>query len=890
MKRLLPSRARTPVGRRNSYRPHLEQLEYRLPPGVVLGLLPGSWITVSPRPWDPPSATSELALVEPLADTPPSSRADDSAIFGRLAAADVISFSSSMPAERNPDEPALASLLTSWTPIPGNRAADRVPVSAAPALSFLSETAAQVPAGAIAPANLTSGLSPSSAAEDSAAGAPMPRTQSTVHRPAQLGATSVTAALAPKNKSQVLESYSHLPLRFESNQGQTDARVQFISPGNGSTLFLTASEAVLIGHTPVDRSVAEPVAATGSALHMQVVGANASSQPIGEQELPGKVNYFFGNDPAQWHTDIPTYAKVEYPNIYDGIDLLYYGNQQQLEYDFVVKPGADPAKINLAFNGADQLNLDSQGDLLLHTATGSVRQHKPIIYQEINGIRQAITGSYVLQGPERVGFRLGAYDPSHTVVIDPVLAYSTYLGGSMDDVANAIAVDSAGNVYVTGDTTSMDFPTASPMQATYGGGTSNAFVTKLDPTGSTLLYSTYLGGEGFDRGNGIAVDATGSVYIVGKTNSRLFPIVHGAFEDTFRGDEFDAFVTMINPAGNQLSYSTYLGGNDNDAGIAIALDSSGDAYVTGGTKSHDFPATLNAYQGANHGGTNAFVTELNPSGTNVLYSTFLGGSFVDRGNAIAVDASGLVYVAGQTNSDDFPTKNALQANYGGGLDNAFVAVLDPRASGDDSLIYSTFLGGSGKDLAWGIAVDGAGNVYVTGNTSSAADFPIVNALQPTYGGGSSNVFVAKIDPTGTALLFATYLGGSGEDRGSALALDASANIYVTGSTSSADFPTMNALQPLLAGRSNAFVTKLTSDGGALVFSTYLGGSGDENFYQNGVNSGAIAVDAAGAVYVAGKTTSVDFPTVNPVQPMLLGTTSAFLAKLIDPGPNAAPPG
>jgi Beta-propeller repeat len=506
----------------------------------------------------------------------------------------------------------------------------------------------------------------------------------------------------------------------------------------------------------------------------------------------------------------------------------------------------------------------------------------------VNGVRRDIEGGYVLNGRQQIGFRLGAYDRSQTLVIDPVIAYSTYLGGSMDDGGSAVAVDNTGNVYVTGDTTSANFPTASPMQPAYGGGTSNAFVAKLDPTGSTLLYSTYLGGEGFDRGNGIAVDGTGSVYIAGKTNSQKFPITPGAFEDTFRGPEFDAFVTKISPAGDRLSYSTYLGGDDNDAAIAIAVDSSGNAYVTGGTKSNDFPVTASAYQGANNGGTNAFITELNATGTDVLYSTFLGGSFTDRGNAIAVDAGGLIYVAGRTDSADFPTKNAMQASYGGGLDNAFVAKLNPQASGDGSLVYSTFLGGSGSDKGLGIAVDDAGNVSVAGETSSA-DFPAVNALQPTYGGGTSNAFIAKINSAGSALLFATYLGGSGDDRASALTLDANGNIYLTGSTSSADFPTLNAVQPVLGGGSDVFVTELASDGSALVYSTYLGGSGDENPYANGVNSGALAVDAAGNVYVTGTTASADFPTVNPIQPVLRGDTNAFIVKITNAGPDAARP-
>jgi hypothetical protein len=685
----------------------------------------------------------------------------------------------------------------------------------------------------------------------------------------------------PANKAQIVENYGQLPLRFVANQGQANAQVEFVSSTGSYTLSLTDSGAMLSLHGAViaeSTAAVQPASSTAGTLHMQVLGANPESRPVGEEALAGRVNYFLGSNPAQWHTDIPSYAKVEYPNIYAGINLVYYGNQQQLEYDFAVRPGAMPSSITLGFDGPDQLAIDKQGDLVLQTAVGSVRQQKPFIFQEVNGVRQPIDGGYVLKGPQEVGFQVGAYDRSRTLVIDPVLAYATYLGGSMADAGNAIAVDSTGNIYVAGNTTSTDFPTANPMQPAYGGGTSNAFVAKLDPTGSTLLYATYLGGERFDRGNGIAVDATGSVYLVGKTSSRTFPITPGAFEDTYRGDEFDAFVTKISPAGDQLEYSTYLGGNNNDAGIAIAVDQNGNAYVTGGTKSNDFPATQSAYQGANNGGTNAFVTELNATGSDVVYSTFLGGSFTDRGNAIAVDANGFIYVTGHTNSNDFPTKNALQANYGGGLDNAFVAKLNPQASGDDSLVYSTFLGGSGSDKGLGIAVDGAGNVYVAGETSSA-DFPILNAMQPTYGGGTSNAFVAEIDSTGTTLVFATYLGGSGDDRAAALALDANNNIYITGSTASLDFPTMNPVQPNSGGGSDAFVAELASDGSALVYATYLGGSGDENLYQNGTNIGAIAVDAAGNAYVTGQTTSTDFPTVNPLQATLAGSTNDFIAKI-----------
>jgi hypothetical protein len=793
------------------------------------------------------------------------------------------------PSARSEPDDTAAMLTSLDIPISRNRADRFVPISMTAAPSSISAIAVAQPSAGTVPAGNTAGDVPHGPAYGDSTISASTAAETSV-RGGFFAPTKTVTAAAP-NQSQLLANYGALPLHFELNQGQIDARVQFFARGTGYSLFLDGKSAVLSLHDPAvtnrDPAV-QPAPVPGGTLQMQVIGANAAVRAVGEDELPGKVNYFLGNDPAQWRTDIPTYAKVEYPDAYQGIDLSYYGNQQQLEYDFVVKPGADPATIALKFIGADQPGIDGQGDLVLDTAGRTLVQHKPIIYQEVNGVRRLIEGGYVLKGRQEIGFQIGDYDPTQTLVIDPVIAYSTYLGGSMDDTGNAIAVDGAGNVYVTGDTTSTNFPTVSPMQPTYGGGTSNVFVAKLDPRGTTLLYSTYLGGEGFDRGNGIAVDPTGSVYITGKSNSRKFPITAGAFEDTFRGPEYDGFVTKISPAGDRLSYSTYLGGDDNDAAIAIAVDSSGNAYVTGGTKAHDFPVTRSAYQGANNGGTNAFITELNATGTDVLYSTFLGGSFTDRGDAIAVDSSGLVYVAGHTDSDDFPTKDALQAVYGGGLDDAFVAKLNPQDSGDDSLVYSTYLGGSGSEKGLGIAVDGAGNVYLAGETSSS-DFPVVNALQPRYGGGTSNAFVAKINSAGTALLFATYLGGGGDDRASGLALDGDGNIYLTGSTSSADFPTVNAIQPAHGGGSDAFVTELVSDGSALVYSTYLGGSGNENPYMNGVNSGALAVDAAGNVTVTGTTASTDFPTVNPIQPELHGDTNAFIARLTNTGPEGPRP-
>src|SRR5213596_1682462 len=388
---------------------------------------------------------------------------------------------------------------------------------------------------------------------------------------------------------RVSEAYGKLPLYFEANKGQTDEQVRFLARGSRSTLFLTPSEAVLVfTHREVSRTV----------LRMTFIGANPEPSVVGAEELPGKANYFIGSDPANWRTDVPTYAKVRYKNVYPGIDLIYYGNQRQLEYDFVVSPGADPRRIRLGFHGADKLEVDAQGDLVLHTATGVIRQRKPVVYQEVEGTRREIAGGYVLEGARRVGFRVTAYDARRPLVIDPALFYSTYLGGSDSDEGFAIAVDTAGNAYVTGLTFSKNFPTTpgafQPTPDPLAG--NNAFVTKLNPTGSALVYSTYLGGNNDDQGLGIAVDAAGNAYVAGQTGSSTFPTTPGAFQRFESGglNDPDAFVTKLNPLGSALVYSTYLGGGSRDHATGIALDAAGNAYVTGNTSSVQFPTTPGA--------------------------------------------------------------------------------------------------------------------------------------------------------------------------------------------------------------------------------------------------------------------------------------------------------
>jgi len=697
------------------------------------------------------------------------------------------------------------------------------------------------------------------------------------------GQTVASPTGTGSQKASIVESYGRLPLIFEANQGQTDPEVKFLSRGAGYSLFLTSTEAVLAlsegSQQEPTASAAKAPVSTGAevqALHaakprmslakksavlrMKLVGADVKAEVIGQGELPGKSNYFIGNDPKRWHTNVPQFGKVHYRNVYPDVELVYYGHQRELEYDFVLQPGADPQAIRLRIEGAKKLRLQ-HGDVVLTSAASDVYLRSPHIYQVANGMRHEVRGSYVIKSKNDVGFRVGPYDPRRALVIDPVLAYSTYLGGSTWDLGNGIAVDPAGNAYVTGWTGSTDFPTTNAIQPTHGGSW-DAFVTKINTDGSALVYSTYLGGSDIDEGKGIAVDSVGNAYVTGQTASTDFPTANAIQPNNHGG--WDAFVTKINAKGSALVYSTYLGGSGDDNGDGIAVDSAGRAYVTGLTVSTDFP-TMNPLQSAN-GGANAFVAKINAPGSALVYSTYLGGSGVDAGYGIAVDSAGRAYVTGRTDSTDFPTLNAIQP-YGGG-DDAFVTKINAAGS---ALVYSTYLGGSSGDDGFGIAVDSAGNAYITGQTAST-NFPTVNAIQPTYG-GNYDAFVTKINAAGSALVYSTYLGGRGIDQGFGIAVDSAGDAYVTGGTYSRNFPTRNAIQPMLHGYDDAFVTEFNADGSALVQSTYLGGSSESG-------GSGIAVDAGSSAYVVGWTSSTNFPkTVLAFQQSLKGSDNAFVSKI-----------
>ncbi len=687
-------------------------------------------------------------------------------------------------------------------------------------------------------------------------------------------------------EARIRDLYGKLPLTFEANHGQTDARVKFLSHTGGYTLFLTGDEAVLAlrgNHVKsskassgdgklrsgmvasIDGLTPAPTAetATASVLRMKLRNANPAAKVTGADELTGASNYFIGNDPAKWRANVPTFAKVKYEGIYSGIDLVYYGNQRQLEYDFIVAPGADPRSIAFDVRGARRMTLDAHGNLVLKMSEGEIRWHKPVVYQVRNGTRQEIAAHYAINGRHCVGFEVAAYDLGRPLFVDPMI-YSTFLGGSSADQGRGIAVDSSGNAYVVGLTSSTNFPTMNALQPANSGGSVDAFVAKLNPAGSALVYSTYLGGSGEDFANGIAVDSSDNVYMTGNTASTDFP-VKNPLQPGNGGGQFDAFVTKLNSTGSALVYSTYLGGSAYDGGNAIAVDPSGDAYITGGSSSTDFPV-VNALQPYG-GNEDAFMAKLNPAGSALVYSTYLGGNSYDFGYGIAVDSVGNAYVSGWTESTNFPvTSGAFQTIYGGGGTDAFVSKLNSAGS---ALIYSTYLGGNNYDFSSAIAVDSSGNAYVTGSTAST-NFPTKNPLQPAYG-GNNDAFVTKLNSAGSGLVYSTYLGGSDYDIAYGIALNGSGDSYVTGETKSLNSPQESPVQKR-KGPYDAFVSKLNSAGSTLFSSTYLGGN------WNDWGAG-IAGDSSGNAYVTGTTYSGNFPTKNPLQGTYGGSVDAFLSKL-----------
>ncbi|HSQ62827.1 MAG TPA: SBBP repeat-containing protein [Polyangiaceae bacterium] len=671
-----------------------------------------------------------------------------------------------------------------------------------------------------------------------------------------------------------------LPLRFEANAGQWDPRVRFVARQGGATLFLT-DEGMTIGLRDVkasprtagmspeeeraarDEALAE---AKTAAVTLKIVGAKPAA-PKGEEQLITKSNFFLGNDATKWRTNVPNYGQVRAKGWVPGVEVLWHGGESGLEYDLEVAAGVDARGLTFEIEGADRIDVAEDGSLEIATAAGVLAQRPPKVVQDGRELRTR----YVLRGAKRVAFAVDDYDGTRALLIDPVFTYSTYLGGSGAEAGNGagIAVDSAGSAYVTGQTTSTDFPTAGAYQTT---GASSAFVTKLNASGNALVYSTYLGTNSY--GKGIAVDASGNAYVTGYTNGTI-PTVN-AFQGSSGVGAYAAFVTKLSATGSALTYSTYLGGSGDNEARGIAVDGSGNAYVTGSTNATDFPVG-GGYRLYNSGSYDAFVTKFTAAGV-VTYSGYLGGSNPDYGYGIAVDGSGNAYVVGWTSSTNFPTASAYKGTLSGGTDT-FVTKLNASGS---ALVYSTYLGGSAQDSGEGIAVDGSGSAYVAGFTYST-NFPTAGPFQATLS-GTSDAFVTKLGAAGSALTYSTYLGGNGGDGAGGIAVDATGSAYVTGNTSSTNFPTASAYQGTNAGgNSDAFVIRLSAAGSALTYSTYLGGSGDDLGF-------GIAVDGAGGAYVAGSTTSANFPTASAYQNANAGGASdAFVTKIADPELTAGKP-
>jgi hypothetical protein len=668
---------------------------------------------------------------------------------------------------------------------------------------------------------------------------------------------------------------AHLPLNFEPNYGQTAHAVRYLAHTHNGTLYFEPS-GVSISPQRSGAQSPEP-------LRMNFLGAGADTALQGGDKSRATVNYLVGSDPSAWHKDIPTYSSIHYTGLYAGVDLTYTGGAGLLKGTYTLTPGSSPAQIRWRYDGTTHVAVDSAGNLQITARGSALTEQAPVAWQEIDGKRVAVGVRYDLGADGSVGFDVGGYDPAFALTIDPTLTYSTYFGGNDVEIGEAIAVDPVGNIYLTGYTFSRDFPLQAPYQPNIAS-MPDAFVSKLSPDGSTLLYSTYLGGNNIDMGYAITVDAQGGVFVAGRTQSPDFPL-QNAIQPTLHGG-VDGFVTHLSPSGSALVYSTFLGANGLggiEAVQGIAVDGQGNAYVTGQTFGTDFP-TLNAIQPTFGGGNgDAFVTKFTPMGL-LAYSTYLGGgdgfSGTDKGSAIAVDSAGQAYITGFTTSSDFPMANAFQPEYGGGEGDVFVSKINAAGS---AYVYSTYLGGQDifGEFGHAIAADNDGNAYVTGQISSP-DFPTVNAFQGTAP-GSLSAFVTKFNPSGSALVFSTYLGGSSNgsqlENGAGIGLDAQRSVYVAGTASTTDFPTVNAIQAHNAGATDVFVTRFNPSGQTLAYSTYLGGSSQDEGW-------ALAVHGDSA-YVTGYTYSPNFPTVNPYQGSPRGSIDAFVARIAD-GTGATP--
>ncbi len=693
--------------------------------------------------------------------------------------------------------------------------------------------------------------------------------------------------------------YGKLPLTFEVNHGQSNPEVKFLSQGAGYTAYLTAGGLTLslrpspapAGASP-SLPVAPPEAGKNAILQFNLVGAAKNPAVVGEDLQPGVVNYFLGNDPSQWRTNVPTYGRVRYKNVYPGIDLLYYGNHRQLEYDFEIHAGSDPGRIQLEIHGANRVELDVSGNLVLSTANRDLHFQSPVVYQQINGQRIPVGGAFVVKDATHVGFQISHYDSEQPLVIDPVLVYSTYLGGSGNDQITGITVDSAGSAYVVGYSNSTDFPLAAlgslPQSANH------VFVAKLNPAGTNLVYVDYLGGNSQDFGLALALDSSNNVFVTGSTESSNFPTVKPI--QAQQPGPYSAFLSKISATGASLLYSTYLGGNTFDQPAAIAVDSLGQAHIAGFTESQNFPVA-NAFQTtaqANQGGffgTYGFVTTFSSNGSSFIYSTYLAGNtnvILSCGSSqcwptpfsaisgLAVDANGNTYVTGTTNTYNFPATSGTYLATNNAPQDATVGFLT-KLSTTGTLDYSTyFYGSSGNPVGIAaVAVDSTGAAYITGSAQSDGTFPVTSTAicDPSISGfACSYAFVTKFDPQAATLLYSTFLGANNFAGPQSIALDANNDAYIASATLSGLVQTQNAVEAYTA-QTDVLLVEIDPAASTQLFATYLGGSENDS-------PGGMALDAQGNIYVAGTTNSTDFPaTQSAFQVQSGGNADGFISKI-----------
>ncbi len=741
-----------------------------------------------------------------------------------------------------------------------------------------------------------------------AADAPSPGT------PGALGNSALQTPPDTATRARVKALLNQLPLYFVENQGQADEQVDFYIKGHDKTIYFTPQGLtfVLTEHRPADDEPRSPFArsplgprhlppATRWVIKLDFVDANLDVHPVGEEKADAVVSYFKGS-PDQWHTGIPTYRRIVYKDLWPGIDLAFTGTVNELKYEFIVRPGADPGRIRLAYRGAEVAQA-ADGQLEVATPIGGFTDAPPVAYQEIEGRRVPVSVAYDLASPvadpqpatRHVQFAVGPYDPTRPLVLDPaILIYCGYIGGADNDHGSDIAVDGAGNAYVVGWTSSSEsegFPVAGGPDPTYNGD-GDAFVAKVRADGTGLTYCGYIGGADWDQGSGIAVDEAGNTYVVGWTTSSEdegFPVTTGP-DLTYNGDGTfggDTFVAKVDANGTRLDYCGYIGGSDDDWGYGVAVDQAGSAYIAGRTwssASEGFPVVVGpdlTYNGDGiYGGGDAFVAKVRADGTGLDYCGYIGGSDGDAGRDIAVDGGGNAYVVGDTGSSKnagFPVTVGPDLTYNGDWD-VFVAKVQADGMG---LIYCGYIGGSDPEWGYGIAVDKAGNAYVTGGTSSAESegFPVTVGPDLTYNGGYyGDAFVAKVRADGMGLDYCGYIGGPGNDEGNSVAVDMAGNAYVVGSTTSPEsegFPVTVGPDLTYNGGLDAFIARVRADGTGLDYCGYIGGPGDDR-------GDGVAVDKAGNAYVVGGTTSPEdegFPVTIGPDLTYHGKGDAFVAKV-----------